>query len=191
MTPIHTQIVGLPCPFTVQLQNRDSRYGKMRNWQKNVEVNAQQAPVLWGRQKCPLKPPNRESSGMEKMEKNCQDVKENAQQLQKTWERKTNGWTIGWACISKHLLAQVVKNTFSQKWVASQFEFWLPYSSHPHALTTSTTFGWPGTKDKMGSWQFYGFSLWHLNFSHWLKGLNILPPFLVKSCPHLFNVALT
>ena len=74
------------------------------------------------------------------------------------WEIKIDGWTIWWACLSKHLISQEVKNTFSQKWVASQFEFWLPYSSHPHALTNSTTFGWLGTKDKMGSSQFYGFS---------------------------------
>ena len=36
---------------------------------------------------------------------------------------------------------------------------------------------------------FMGFPLRNLDFPHWLKGLNASPLFLVKSCPHLFNIA--
>ena len=35
---------------------------------------------------------------------------------------------------------------------------------------------WLGTKEKMGSWQIYGFSHWHLALPYWLKGLNNFPP---------------
>ena len=70
-----------------------------------------------------------------------------------------------------------------------QIRISFPYSSHPHAITNSTTF-WKNLmireKDKMVSWGFDGFSLWHLDFPHWTKGLNTFPPHsLGKSCPHL------
>ena len=38
---------------------------------------------------------------------------------------------------------------------------------------------------------FYGFSLWHLDFPHCPKGLNTPPPILGKSCPIPLFVALT
>ena len=46
----------------------------------------------------------------------------------------------------------------------------------------------PNTRKVVDS--FDGFSLCHLDFPHWPKGLIISPSlFLVKSCPRLFNVA--
>ena len=47
-------------------------------------------------------------------------------------------------------------------------------------------------KTRKGSWQLDGFSLWHLSFPHWTKGLNTSPSLsLGNHAPISFNVALT
>ena len=43
-------------------------------------------------------------------------------------------------------------------------------------------------EQKMGGWHFYGFSLLDQGFDY---SCPPRPAFLVKTCPHLFNVALT
>ena len=114
---------------------------------ENMKGRAQQNPVAWGGKTWPLKTPRTWTSSAHSLNntKNGFSQLWNEEQPQKherkipgdptAWERKTYGWIMAWACISKHLLAQEVKNTFSQIWVASQIRIWLPYSSEPHALT--------------------------------------------------------
>ena len=56
----------------------------------------------------------------------------------------------------------------------------LPYSSHPHALTNSTTQPLLDDWAQKTKWvvnNFMGFPLWHLAFPHWPKSLNISPPY--------------
>ena len=166
------QNINLCYIFTQYHQNRFSRAAHTLNDPKNDFLAAHT-----------LSKTQNEFPTMEKMEKSTKTLKGNTRELPNMWEIQYDGWTMGWACISNHLLTQEVKNTFAQKWVASQIKFWLPYSSHPHELTNSTTFGWLDTNEKMGSWNFYGFSPLAQEFES-------SPPFLVKSCPHLFNVAL-
>ena len=136
---------------------------------------------------------------MEKNGKIAENVKERALQASTTWESQTwmrmgeewNKWVNNG--LGMHFQAftflRSQKHIF-QKWVNSQIRIWPPYISHPKEITSSTTLldDW-AQKDKMGSWQFNGFSLWHLDFTLLAQGFECPPPlFLMKSCPRLFNV---
>ena len=113
---------------------------------------------------------------MEKNGKTTKNVKEGAQQASATWEspkrewewvrNERHGWLMAWAWFSKHLLGVFPNSNLTPILFPS------PCINFPQP-----TFRWLGTKDKMGIWQLYGFSLRHLAFLHWLKGLNFSPPY--------------
>ena len=76
------------------------------------------------------------------------------------------------------------------KWVPFPIRNWPPYLAHSHAITNSATLDDWAQKTKWVVDSFMGFP-----FDIWIFPIGsrvwIPPPFLVKSCPHLFNVALT
>ena len=170
-TPENTKNVNPYYICTQQHKNNFPAMEKNGETTENVKGIAQQTTVAWGGKTQPLKTPRMWISSAHSLNQKHIFPAVEWGTTKKTWReepsnsncmREKNIWVHhGMGLHSQAFTCPRSQRHVFQKWVAPQIWIWLPYSSHPHALTNSTTSRrnkWLGTKNKMGSWQFDGFS---------------------------------
>ena len=92
------------------------------------------------------------------------------------WERKNRWMKHEMGMHFQAFTCPRSQKHFFPKMGGFPIRIWLTYSFHPHALFHQPISGrnnWLAQKDKMVGGQPYGFTLSHLAFPHWLKGLII------------------